>query len=217
MHEEERLIRQFAAARDRGDAATAAAIWSRLVTLNYDRLPGFARVFRFAGGSGFAARDYDDAVQAAATRVVRLGGKFRGASVGEFRVAFKTEAWNGFMDYGREVLRYEKGIGGSLDERRPGSADAGPHDAALARWLDERAAEAADAEEAEERAAAQRDLVHWAVGQIPNEKHREVLRMSFDGMATQDIAGALRISMDNVYARHSRGIRELKRILREHA
>lgn len=217
MHEEERLIRQFAAARDRGDAATAAAIWSRLVTLNYDRLPGFARVFRFAGGSGFAARDYDDAVQAAATRVVRLGGKFRGASVGEFRVAFKTEAWNGFMDYGREVLRYEKGIGGSLDERYAGSDDAGPYDAVLARWLDERAAQAADAEQAAERAAGQHELVHWAVGLISNEKHREVVRMYLDGMAKQDIADALQISMDNVYARHSRGMKELTRILRDHA
>ena len=66
---------------------------------------------------------------------------------------------------------------------------------------------------------AQREegLISWAISQVTNEKHREVLKLTYDEKLTaEEIAERLGISRDNAYQRRSRGLKELKKILDEH-
>ena len=52
---------------------------------------------------------------------------------------------------------------------------------------------------------------------MANDNYREVLEMTYiEKLEAEEISERLGISMDNVYARRSRGLRELGKILREH-
>jgi DNA-directed RNA polymerase specialized sigma24 family protein len=210
MPDDEFFIRRFAAARDAADATAAAAVWEDLVTRSYDRIAGFVRLHRFPGGSGLPHREWQDATQCAFMRVLGMHANFRGTTGAEYRAAVKKAVWFACMDYGRELLAHEKGIAASLDERYEGDGDGAAIDATLARWLDARAAAA-------EEAADDIAFVRWAIEQIPNDDHRAVVRMCFDGVPKDEIADAMQIGMANVYQRHSRGMRELKRIIRDNA
>jgi DNA-directed RNA polymerase specialized sigma24 family protein len=210
------FIRNFARERDRGDLARALEIWEDLALRSYPRIENQNRAFRFPGGRPLATpQDRDDAAQEAYLRVMALGARFRGTTGAEFRAALTKTVWNACMDFGRRLLAYEKGIGGSLDERYDGDDEGSPYDGALARWLDEREAAARDAEEDESQLAAQADLVRWAIAHIENGNYRKVLEMTFGGVPAEDIAATLKIGIDNLYARRSRGMRALEKTLRE--
>ena len=56
----------------------------------------------------------------------------------------------------------------------------------------------------------------WAIGEIANDNYREVLELTYlDQLPADAIAARLGISVENVYARRSRGLKELERILRD--
>jgi DNA-directed RNA polymerase specialized sigma24 family protein len=58
--------------------------------------------------------------------------------------------------------------------------------------------------------------VAWGISQIANDNYREVLEMTWiHKIAAEEIADQLGISMENVYARRSRGGKELEKILRD--
>ena len=60
-------------------------------------------------------------------------------------------------------------------------------------------------------------FVAWGIGQIKNDNYQEVLELTYiEKLEADEIAERLGISMDNVYARRSRGVRELGKILRDH-
>lgn len=215
MADDDFFIRSFARERDRGNHARALQIWEDLAVRSYDRIAGFVATHRFPGGERIESpQDREEAAQEAFLRVIALGANFRGTTGAEFRAAVKKAVWYACMDFGRELMAYEMGIGGSLDERY-GDDEGGPHDAAVAEWLEERAALAADAEQAEAQLADDLALVRWAIGKIDNPNYREVLEMTFDGVPAEEIAATLNISLDNVYARRSRGMKALEKILRE--
>ena len=111
----------------------------------------------------------------------------------------------------------QKHAAGSLDERYPESDEGSPYDAAIARFSREREELDADALADEQRLLEQTELVAWALAQIDNDNYREVLELTLlERLAGDEIAARLNITPDNVYARRSRGMKQLEKILGDH-
>jgi RNA polymerase sigma factor (sigma-70 family) len=212
------LLGKFVDAHERGDLEAAAEFWERLAINNYDRVVATVKAFRFSpGGPGLPNDELGSAVTEAFMRVIAMSAAFRKRETGRFYAALSTCVEHACLDFGRKELRHAKRAKGSLDQRYEPEGDAGPYDAALAAYdtdLRQQAQEALDAEGA--RQDAER-LVAWGIAQITNDKHREVLELTYsEKLSGEAIAERLGISHDNVYQRRRRGILELERILREH-
>jgi RNA polymerase sigma factor (sigma-70 family) len=214
---EDEILRLFCHHRDRGDFARARDLWEQLALRNFDRVAQLVKVFRFPAGERLAADDRPDATQEAFLRVISMGAGFREAALGQFRAALRQCVNNSCMDFGRKELRHQKHAGGSLDERYEDNDEASPYDAAIARHSREREAFAAEDLADDERLGEQTELVAWAIAQIENDNYREALHMTIlEGLAADQIAERLNINLDNVYARRSRGMKQLEKILRDH-
>jgi RNA polymerase sigma factor (sigma-70 family) len=213
---DEVLLQRYADAHEAGDREQAAKLWQELAVNNFDRVKQICKAFRFTpGGKGLPEHEWGSAASEAYLRVVAMGAGFRGRDLGQFRAALLTCVQNACRDYGRKELRHETHAAGSLDEPFDPGGEAGPFDAALARHEEERRRDAAEALEAEVRARWAASFIAWGIAQIENPAYREVLELTwFEKPSGEEIADRLGISIDNVYARRSRGLRDLERILR---
>lgn len=211
------LLRRYVAARDRGDLQTAAEIWERLTLNNFDRIKQIVKAFRFSpGGKGLPKHEWGSAASEAYLRVVAMGANFEAREAGRFYAALVTCVQNSCRDYGRKELRHEKHAAGSVDKTFDPDGEAGPYDAALAARDAELRERATDAVEDERDRLEAEHLVGWAISQISNDNYREVLEMTyFHKLTAEEIADQLGISVDNVYARRSRGVKEMEKILRD--
>ena len=213
---DELLLRRYADAHERGERDAAAAIWERLAVNNFDRVQQIVKAFRFTpGGRGLPEHEWGSAATDAYLRVVAMGAGFRGREVGQFRAALVSCVQNACRDYGRRELRHDQRAAGSIDERFEEGGEAGPYDAALARHHAEQRERALDALAAEGSRQEAEQLVAWAIAQVRNERYREVLELTWlEKLSGEEVAARLGITPDNVYARRSRGNKELERILR---
>jgi RNA polymerase sigma factor (sigma-70 family) len=211
------LLRRYAAARDRGAADEAGELWERLAVNNFDRVKQIVKAFRFSpGGRGIADHEHGSAASEAYLRVIAMGANFRKREAGQFYAALVTCVQNTCRDYGRAQLRHDKQAAGSIDARFAPDGDAGPFDKALAAYDAQLRAEASDAVDAEHGRTHAEQLVAWGIGQIANANYSEVLEMTYlDKLSADEIAAQLGISIENVYARRSRGVKELEKILRD--
>ncbi len=208
------LLRRYAVARDNGDLDLAAELWEQLAVNNFDRVKQIVKAFRFTpGGRGIPEHEWGSAASEAYIRVVAMGASFRGHEAGRFYAALVTCVQNSCRDFGRKELRHERHSAGSIDKPFEPGGEAGPFDAALAAYDAELRERAADAVEDEVERLRAEQLVGWGIQQIHNDNYREVLEMTFQNIPAEEIADQLGISMDNVYARRSRGLKELERIL----
>ena len=212
------LLRRYHAAMSRGDTVGAMEAWDRLFVNNYDRITQTIKLFRFSpGGKGIPEPEWGAAASAAYLRVRAMGAKFRKQEIEAYYAAIVHTTQNSCMDFGRREFRHTKRSAGSLDQRFDADSETGPYDAALAGW------EAARREKAGEKIGDEihkqwaEEFVAWGISQIKNDNYREVLELTYiEKLEADEIAERLGISMDNVYARRSRGVRELGKILREH-
>jgi RNA polymerase sigma factor (sigma-70 family) len=213
---DELLLRRYADAHERGEREAAAAIWERLAVNNFDRVRQIVKAFRFTpGGRGLPEHEWGSAATDAYLRVVAMGAGFRSREVGQFRAALVSCVQNACRDYGRRELRHEQRAAGSIDERFEGG-EAGPYDAALARHHAEQRERMLAALEAESSRREAEDLGAWAIGQVRNPGYREVLELTWQQkLSGEEVAARLGITAENVYARRSRGNKELERILRD--
>lgn len=211
------LLRRYAAARDRGEPQLAAQIWEQLALNNFDRVKQIVKAFRFsAGGPRLPEHERGSAASEAYLRVVAMGANFQAHEAGRFYAALVTCVQNSCRDYGRKELRHERRTAGSVDKTFDPDGEAGPYDAALAAHDAELRERATDAVEDERERREAEHLVGWAIGQLSNDNYREVLEMTyFHKLSAEEIAEQLGISVDNVYARRSRGGKELEKILRD--
>jgi RNA polymerase sigma factor (sigma-70 family) len=209
------LLRRYARAREEGRDDEAAGAWEHLAVKSFDRIKALCQAFRFPGGGRLPADEVGSAATEAYLRVVAMGRRFREHELGQYQAAVYSVVHNTCLDYGRKELRHERRRAGSLDQTWEPGGEGGPYDAALAAYDAERRAHADEAlhDEASRQDAAR--LVRWGIAQVRNDKHREVLELTYlerlDGDA---IAERLHISVDNVYQRRRRGLKELERILR---
>jgi RNA polymerase sigma factor (sigma-70 family) len=203
--------------RDGGDTARALELWQDLAVRNFDRVQQLVKAFTFPGGGRIHADRVADATQESFVRVMAMGKTFRESALGQFRLALVQCVRHACMDYGRKELRHDRRAGGSLDERYAGDDEAGPFDAAIARFSRERAELEAEALADEAAREDAHELAHWGIAQIENANHREVLELTLiEGLAGDEIADRLGISPDNVYQRRHRGLKRLEGILRDH-
>ena len=210
------LLARYWAARDAGDRRQAAGLWEQLIVQNFDRIKQTVKAFRFSpGGKGLPDYEWGSAASEAFIRANAMGAGFRERHIGQFSAALYRCVHNVCLDYGRKELRHERRAAGSIDQTYDPDGEAGPFDAAVARYDAERRAEADEVAKSDQRAAKARDLVHWGIGQIGNENYREILTLTYiDKLDAEHIATRTGISLDNVYARRSRGLKELEKILR---
>ena len=211
------LIRRYADARERGDVEFAAEIWKQLAVNNFDRVKQIVKAFRFAPGQpGLPADEWGSAASEAYLRVIAMGVNFRKREVGQFYAALVTCVQNACRDFGRKELRHDIRKAGSTDSTYEDGGEAGPFDAALAAYDADLRAQARDAVETELSGLEAQHLVAWALQKLTNDNYREVLELTyFHHLSAEEIAAQLGISNDNVYARRSRGIKELEKILRD--
>ena len=212
-----RLLSRYCDARDRGEPELARSLWEQLALNNFDRVKQIVKTFRFSPGSpGLPDHEWGSAASEAYIRVVAMGSSFRHREVGRFYAALVTCVQNSCRDYGRKELRHDKRVAGSIDSRFEPDGEAGPFDKALAAYDRHLREQTDDALNAEHSVAEAEQLVAYGISQITNDNYREVLEMTWlHKLAAEEIADELGISMDNVYARRSRGGKELEKILRD--
>jgi len=212
------LLQRYHVAMARGDLAAAGDAWDQLTVNNFDRIKQSVKLFRFSAASrGLPADEWGSAASEAYLRVRAMGAQFRKQEVEAYYAALAQTVENSCRDFGRKEFRHTKRSRGSLDERFDPDSETGRYDAALASWEAERRRRSAEdvAEELHRQWAA--NFVAWGISQIKNDNYREVLELTYiEKLEADEIAERLGISMDNVYARRSRGVRELGKILREH-
>jgi DNA-directed RNA polymerase specialized sigma24 family protein len=105
---------------------------------------------------------------------------------------------------------------GSIDSTFDPDGAAGPFDGALAAYDQHLREQVGDARDEEHSRVEAEQLVAWGISQIANDNYREVLEMTWTHkLSADEIADQLGISMENVYARRSRGGKELEKILRD--
>ncbi len=199
-HDDEHL-RRFLAARRRGDVPGMRHWWDELVIDFFDRMDGFVAL---AHKGRLNHHEHELAVQMSMARFSeRLIETYEGVSMGELVNACKTLARGICMDVQRREMRAHGGAT-SLDAGWDAVADERPSqtweaDEARQRW--ERA----------ERGAEVRDFLDWALPEILEDRRR-VLELSFEGASIPEICDELGISVDNAYARRSRGFKDLKKL-----
>jgi RNA polymerase sigma factor (sigma-70 family) len=209
------LLRRYARARAEGRDDEAAGAWEHLAVKSFDRIVALCQAFRFPAGGGLPPDEAGSAATEAYLRVVAMGRRFREQELGQYQAAVYSVVQKTCLDYGRKELRHARRRAGSLDHTWEAGGEGGPYDAALAAYDAERRAQADEAlhDEASRQEAAR--LVRWGIAQVRNDKHREVLELTYlEKLDGEAIAERLAISVDNVYQRRRRGLKELERILR---
>ena len=210
------LLRRYCDARDAGELELAHALWEQLAVNNFDRVKQIVKAFRFTpGGRGLPDHEWGSAASEAYIRVFAMGASFRHREIGRFYAALVTCVQNSCRDFGRKELRHDKRAAGSVDGTFDPDGEAGPFDKALAAYDQHLREQTGDALDAERSRVEAEQLVAWGITQIQNDTYREVLHMTFQSIPAEEIADQLGISMDNVYARRSRGLKELEKILRD--
>ena len=201
-HDEEHL-RQFVAARKRGDAAEMRRCWEELVVDFYDRIDGLVGVTH---RGRLDTEEHDLAVAMCMARFSqRLVHTFEGVSIGELVNACRTMAQWICSDVQRKSVRDRRHDAGSLDAGWDEAAPGGGWEA-----------EAAERRFRDEEAAAEaRDFLAWALPQLKEEWQR-VLELTIHGAELPEITEELGISRDNAYQRRSRGLCALRRLKEEY-
>ena len=185
---EEELLKAFVARRDAGDGDAARPAWEQLIEASFDRVRGMvdARARRF----GLSPDEREEALQQALVRLWRkMIGTFRGTTMGEYVNAMKRLVDFACIDVQRDAARRTE------------------HEAAL----EDDAAKPEGDHRAEERRDAA-DFVAWAVPRLKNERRRRVVELTLADRPAEEIAAELDVTMDNLYALRSRGLKDLGKL-----
>src|SRR4051812_32916957 len=182
------LLRRYHTAIARGDLAAAAEAWDQLAVQNLDRIKNTVKLFRFGKSSNKGIPDLvqGSAVTEAFLRVQALGANFRKQEIEAYYAALVHTAQFACRDFGRKEFRHTRRTAGSLDDRFDAESEVGPFSGALAAW--EAARRERDAEKVVDELEQQREesLIAWAISQINNPKHREVMKLTYDDKLTTD-------------------------------
>lgn len=211
------LLNRYCDARDDGELELARSLWEQLAVNNFDRIKQIVKAFRFSpGGPRLPDHEWGSAASEAYLRVISMGASFRHREIGRFYAALVTCVQNSCRDFGRKELRHDMLAAGSVDSTFEPDGEGGPFDAALAAYDQRLREQVGDALDAEHSHVEAERLVAWGISQVASDNYREVLEMTWiQKLPADEIADQLGISMENVYARRSRGAKELEKILRD--
>jgi RNA polymerase sigma factor (sigma-70 family) len=205
---DDELVRVLILHRLREDHSRAKEAWDHLVENVYDRVRTKVGVWRWPGKDVRIPQDeVDDVTHLALIRLGGIMGNFESETLPQFRAFAMTTTAHTCMDWARSDMKRDMHHAGNLDDRR--EDDEGSHarfDTDLARIAEERAEREAEQVEIQE-------AVERAIAKIPSEDQRVVLEMTTKGYETDEIAGRLGTSADNVYQLRRRGLKKLKEVL----
>ena len=209
------LLRRYHVAKARGDLRAAAEAWDQLAVQNWDRIKQAVKLFRYSKASkGIPDYDQGSAASFAYIRIRALGANFRKQEVEAYYAAIWQTTEFACRDFGRKDFRHTKKQAGSLDDRYDADAEVGPYSNALAAYEAARRDEATEKILEELESEREETLILWLISQIKNDKHREVMELTYrDKLTLKEIVERLGISEQNAYQRRSRGVRDLKKIL----
>jgi DNA-directed RNA polymerase specialized sigma24 family protein len=199
---EEELLRRYVACREAKDGDGAHHWWGRLAEANLDRVR--AMVDLRARRYGLSHDERQEATQKAVVKLWRnMGHTFVGTTMGEFVNATKSLV---------EVVCKDVQRAGARRTSRETSFDAGAVDPEVSNpaWKGDEASAERWRRDAEKGEAA--DFIAWALPQIDDERRRLVLERTLDGVPAEDIAAELEVTMANLYAIRSRGIKDLRKL-----
>ena len=196
---EEELLRRFVAARDDGDSDGARHWWGRLAEASFDRVRGMVdlRARRY----GLSDDERQEAVQRSLVKLWQnMITSFEGATMGEFVNATRSLVEFACKDVQRGAAkRTSREAALSGDPEKPHPDWRGDE---IAQQRHRRAAEQADAAE----------FVAWALPRLTNERRRRVLELTLTNAPAEAIAAELDVTMDNLYALRSRGLKDLRKL-----
>jgi DNA-directed RNA polymerase specialized sigma24 family protein len=207
MHDEE-LLRRFVACRRDGDAQGALRWWSALVEANFDRVR--ALVDLRAARYSLSMTERDDAVSLALLKLWRnMIRSFEGATMGEW-----VNATRRLVDFACMQVQRDAARRGERQSSLDGPAGEDDEDPGRFEWRMAKIAHQEHGREAERGEASA--FVVWAVPQLKNERRRMVVERTLDGVPAEDIAGELDVTVENLYALRSRGLKDLARLRQEY-
>jgi RNA polymerase sigma factor (sigma-70 family) len=205
---ESRLLRDYRRARERGDEKAATELWEQLALRHYDLMR--TKIARLATRGDFrwiGSHEVDDVAQEAFFRAMTMALRFERDTVGQLRAALLQTAVHTARDYQRRREVRNRDVAGSLDDTRhyDDGGEYNPWDAQAAGDTDW------TSEQALGRIGAQRIVA--AIGQIPNEKQRAVINLTWSGHDSKTIAAELNMTVANVDQLRHRGLAKLKELL----
>jgi RNA polymerase sigma factor (sigma-70 family) len=197
---DEELLRRFVACREAGDGDGALHWWARLVEAKFDLVQ--LLVDRRAGRYGLSHDEREEAVSAALVKLWRnMARTFHGTTMGEWVNATKTLVETTCMDVQRRAAKRT---------RRETSFDVADPETTNPEWKGAKKAEEDYLRDAEKAEAA--GFIAWALPQIDDDRRRLVLERTLDGQPGEEIAAELDVSMANLYAIRSRGLKDLRKL-----
>ena len=198
---DEELLRRFVACREAGDGDGALHWWVKLVETKFDLVQ--LLVDRRAGRYGLSHHEREEAVSAALVKLWKnMVRTFQGTTMGEWVNSTKTLVETTCMDVQRNAARRTEHETSFDTVADPETANPDWKGAAKAHEDYAREGEKADAE----------DFMAWALAQIGDDRRRLVIERGLDGVPAEEIAAELGVSMANLYAIRSRGIKDLRKL-----
>lgn len=205
----EHLMREFVAARARGDRAAMYEWWGKLLTETWDRLE---RLVYFAGVKILSPSEREEALSNAAERLThKVVWNFRGTTTAELRATLTTVALRACQDEQRKATRYSKNKQ-SLDTQPAGDDDA--PDRANAIYADlERKRIDQDEEHERERELLRtgRDFLDWALPQL-TPKRRSVIELLRKGYSREQVMEELDLKRNTVDQTYKRAMLDLSKL-----
>jgi DNA-directed RNA polymerase specialized sigma24 family protein len=196
---EEQLLKRFVERRDAGDGDGARQAWGKLATASFDRVRGMVDVR--ARKYGLDADERQEAVQGALVKLWNnMVRTFRGTTMGEYVNATKQLVEFACADVQRDAARRTEHETRLEDDAENVHPD----------WKADELADQDHRRAGEQKDAA--DFVAWAVPQLSNERRRRVVELTLSDAHAEDIAGELDVTMANLYALRSRGIKDLRKL-----
>ena len=200
-----RIVVLCRASDDPDEQQRARAAWEMLVSLDRDRIVTLVRLFRVKGHDARVAKDdVEDVAHTAWERMRDVLRNFQGTVIPQYEAAMRTCVDYACRDHCRIDMRTDQRTGGSLDEEI--QTDEGDRRGRFDGTIGKRERERILFEEQIERAAERRDAVREAIEAMDDERKRDVLLMTWDGVPDAEIAERLETSVDNVYQLRRRGL-----------
>lgn len=201
-------LREFVRARRHGDRVAMKDAWRRLLGLEWSRLQGFVKLKRHESlpNGRVAPEDVDDVVIRAYQRL-HDWLELEGDSIGEARAIMRNAVHYAVLDHLREHVRHEVHRAGSFDEEDP----TGDGPAAFVRRVEEELAERLGDPAADRRLAA---AAGDALRALP-DRDQEVLVLRLSGFSAKEVAVRMALEPPNVDQIFSRGLRQLRKALKD--
>lgn len=207
-------MREFVAARDRGDRDAMRSAWTRLIALQWDWIKQSVAA---QGWTTLSRTEREEAAQEAAIRLCStVIWNFNGTTVGELKAIVRTVASYACLTEQRLAARRS-----SRTVRLDEPVDEADHVSratlrSVLRRVEHQASTDEDTVLEEQILADGQAFLDWALPKL-SPKPREVFALLREGYTTERVMRALGMQDNAVHQNSSRAIRQLRKLSRQYA